>query len=165
MPASSVTILQPKHPLDLSQDAGFLRNNRLIYFGLIVVATLTLIVARFLHPSAKGYGTHQQLGLPPCAFFELTAIPCPSCGLTTSFAYAAHFQFFQALVTQPFGLISFCLTAISIPIFLCLLRWPVSWLKLIQAHLVRMMFYVLLFLYFFSWVYKIFMVKMHTPGS
>jgi hypothetical protein len=30
--------------------------------------------------------THRQLGLPPCTFKVVTGYPCPSCGLTTSFA-------------------------------------------------------------------------------
>jgi hypothetical protein len=30
--------------------------------------------------------THRQLGFPRCTFYDLTGVPCPSCGMTTSFA-------------------------------------------------------------------------------
>lgn len=33
---------------------------------------------------------HMQLGLPPCNFYVWTGKPCPSCGMTTSFALLAH---------------------------------------------------------------------------
>jgi hypothetical protein len=34
----------------------------------------------------RSMATHQQLGMPPCNFLVLTGKPCPSCGMTTSFA-------------------------------------------------------------------------------
>jgi hypothetical protein len=34
--------------------------------------------------------THRQLGLPPCTFKEITGMPCPSCGMTSSFALAVR---------------------------------------------------------------------------
>ncbi|HLA84820.1 MAG TPA: DUF2752 domain-containing protein [Thermoguttaceae bacterium] len=43
-------------------------------------------LAAVLHPNGCGYGTHQQLGLPPCTFEVLFGRPCPSCGSTTAFA-------------------------------------------------------------------------------
>ncbi|MCS7167849.1 MAG: DUF2752 domain-containing protein [Gemmatales bacterium] len=54
-----------------------------------------LLVAYRLNPyEADGqprlYGTHEQLGLPPCGFFRTTRLPCPSCGLTTSFSLCMH---------------------------------------------------------------------------
>jgi hypothetical protein len=36
--------------------------------------------------TAQVMATHRQLGLPPCTFSEVTGMPCPSCGMTTSFA-------------------------------------------------------------------------------
>ncbi len=113
----------------------------------------------------NGYGTHQQLGLPPCAFFKLTGIPCPSCGLTTSFAHAARLHFYQAFVTQPFGLIAFCLTVISIPLFVLLIQRRIAWKDAIHARGVDALLYLLLALYLLGWFYKIAVVKMWALGS
>ena len=46
-----------------------------------------LVTAAFLTPNKNGFGTHRQLGLPPCAFTQLVGVRCPSCGMTTSWAY------------------------------------------------------------------------------
>ena len=141
------------------------RKDQILYFSLIALATMTLAIARLLHPSAKGYGTHQQLGLPSCVFFKLTGIPCPSCGLTTSFAHAARLHFYQAFLTQPFGLIAFFLTVASIPLFAHLIRRRVAWQEAIRVRGVHVLFYLLLVIYLLSWFYKIVMVKMQVFGS
>jgi len=53
-----------------------------------------LLLSFFLHPDARGYGTHEQLYLPPCYVKFFFHIPCPACGLTTAFAHLAkgHWQ-------------------------------------------------------------------------
>lgn len=56
-----------------------------------------------LEPDPKGYGTHQQLGLPPCTFRSLTGIPCPSCGMTTAFAWTARGRVDRAWRANPAG--------------------------------------------------------------
>jgi Protein of unknown function (DUF2752) len=60
-------------------------------FGLVVL----FAVAAWLNPygpdgKSRGMGTHTQLGLPECNFMRLTSLPCPSCGMTTSFALLMH---------------------------------------------------------------------------
>ena len=67
-------------------------------FGLIAL----LATARWLTPDARGLGTHEQLGLPPCGFYLWYGLPCPSCGMTTSWAWLARGEIFQA-VRQHFG--------------------------------------------------------------
>ncbi|WP_146117762.1 MULTISPECIES: DUF2752 domain-containing protein [Pirellulaceae] len=54
--------------------------------GGLILAVL-LGTAAWLTPSARGMGTHQQLGLPPCTMVQLTGMRCPSCGMTTSWSY------------------------------------------------------------------------------
>lgn len=62
-----------------------------------------LLVAAWLSPSREGHGTHTQLGLSSCDWEAATGRPCPTCGMTTSFAHAAEGEFAQAAAVQPFG--------------------------------------------------------------
>jgi hypothetical protein len=81
-------------------------------WGLVVLAVAlsgVLGIAGWLEPDDRGFGTHEQLGLPPCAFRALVRIPCPSCGMTTSFAYAVRGRLLSAASTNPGG----CLLAIG----------------------------------------------------
>ena len=67
---------------------------RVVRATLIAVAvalTGVFVAAYMIHPydedgNPKTSATHTQLGMPPCNFVTLTGKPCPSCGMTTSFA-------------------------------------------------------------------------------
>lgn len=65
---------------------------RVVYCGLGLGLIGLLILSRTLTPDSSGIGTHQQLGLPPCGFKLLFGAPCPSCGMTTSWALATRGQ-------------------------------------------------------------------------
>ncbi len=65
-----------------------------------------LLVAWALTPEPTGYGTHEHLFLLPCLFKILTGLPCPFCGLTTSFGFMAEGavqQAWQAHILGPVG--------------------------------------------------------------
>ncbi len=62
-----------------------------------------LLVAVWLKPAEAGHGTHEQLGLHPCVWASTIGQPCPTCGMTTSFALAARADFFGSFQTQPLG--------------------------------------------------------------
>lgn len=87
--------------------------------SLLVAWSLFLVggfsVAARLEPDLRGYGTHQQLGLPPCEFRRLFAIPCPSCGMTTSFSFFVRGRMFDAAQANAAGLILATLCALQIP--------------------------------------------------
>jgi Protein of unknown function (DUF2752) len=131
------------------------QQDRLGYLITPLISAAILVIARLLQPSSRGVGTHEQMGLPPCPFLYLTGIPCPSCGLTTSFAYAARFEFFSSLITQPFGLIIFFLTIFAIPLSIFLSRRRITWYELMHARIVNKLIYVAVALYVLSWFYKI----------
>ena len=89
---------------------------RSIEHGFVLFAALSapLLLAAFglwLAPDARGYGTHEKLGLPPCVMMKWFHVPCPGCGVTTAVALAAHGRILDSARTQPFGL----LVALAIP--------------------------------------------------
>jgi hypothetical protein len=67
---------------------------RLMRASLLVVGALLagiFGIAFWLNPydangRPRSMATHTQLGMPPCNFVILMGKPCPSCGMTTSFA-------------------------------------------------------------------------------
>ncbi|MEZ6317893.1 MAG: DUF2752 domain-containing protein [Phycisphaerales bacterium] len=72
--------------------------------ALVALACLAVLgLAAWLKPDAAGHGTHTQLGLANCQWVAMFDEPCPTCGMTTSFAYAANADFLHGLKTQPFG--------------------------------------------------------------
>jgi hypothetical protein len=73
-----------------------------LVLGAAALAAL-LVVARCLEPDERGHGTHEQLGLPACAFRATTGEPCPACGLTTAFAWFARGRIDRAIGANAAG--------------------------------------------------------------
>lgn len=94
--------------------------------GLLVVAAVLLAgvlgLSRGLTPDPRGYGTHTQLGLRPCAFATLTGRLCPTCGMTTAYAWFVRGRIVRAWRANPAG----CLfAALTLPLILWLLACAV----------------------------------------
>jgi hypothetical protein len=73
--------------------------------GLGVFLLSGFLLAAYLKPSPAGFGTHQSLGLPPCSFIIMFGKPCPSCGMTTSFAHFVRGQLPSSLRANAAGTI------------------------------------------------------------
>jgi hypothetical protein len=133
--------------------------DRAQYIALSCVSGVVLTIARIITPSPNGIGTHQQLGLPPCFFHQFTGIPCPTCGMTTSFAHTVRLQFYEAFLTQPFGLLACVLMALLIPLSFVMMRRRVPWLKVLTARGSNAVMYLLIALFVIAWGYKIWVMR------
>lgn len=122
----------------------------------MAVGILTVVVlARWLTPDPRGLGTHEQLGLPPCLTSSVFGIPCPFCGMTTSFSLMAHGEVSASFATQPAGALGFILSIIAF--LLCIAFgvtgravplganfWRARWLVLLGMSVVLC-----------AWIYKL----------
>jgi hypothetical protein len=120
----------------------------LVAIGLLLVGVFSVAVA--LNPYQNGepllQGTHQQLGLPPCSFKTLTrsesvpdGVPCPSCGMTTSFTLLMHGDIWNSLRANAVGtlLATVCLAFIPWGV-LCAVRGRLYVISSIEWTLTRL---------------------------
>ena len=127
---------------------------RLVQALLLTTLAGMLALGVALEPSPAGVGTHCRLGLPPCGMLVTTGRPCPTCGVTTSFALAAHGRFLDSLVNQPFGLICFGLVVAGLVLLTATLVTGRSLLPLLTVTGVAVPAVTLLVLALISWAYK-----------
>ena len=73
------------------------------------------VLARSLEPDSRGFGTHQQLGLPECSIRLLFSRSCPGCGMTTSFSHFVRGEFAAAARANEAGLLLAILCAVLVP--------------------------------------------------
>jgi len=92
-------------------------NTRLAWGGVGLACSCVLGIAAWLTPDSSGLGTHRQLfGSYPCSFVVTSGLPCPTCGMTTSFAEMVHGHPFASFIAQPAGAV-FCLATIAAAAF------------------------------------------------
>lgn len=88
-------------------------SGRWLAAGVALLALAPLVIAAALSPSNAGHGTHRQLGLPACGWQTNMGLPCPTCGMTTSFSHAVRGQFVTAATVQPAGMLLSILVAMT----------------------------------------------------
>lgn len=88
--------------------------------GVLVAMAAAMVLVFYVATRVRPYesdgspmrmASHQTLGLPGCRFNELTGTPCPSCGMTTSFALLVRGDVWNSLRANWVGtvLAVFCL--------------------------------------------------------
>lgn len=98
--------------------------------GWCVFLVLGFSLAFYLEPNPQGYGTHRQLGFPPCTFQALFGIPCPSCGMTTSFSHFVRGNILQSLQSNVAGFLLAVVCALQIPYSItCIVLHKLLWIR------------------------------------
>jgi hypothetical protein len=129
---------------------------RLLAGSLAAVCLGLLITAARLTPNPNGLGTHRELGLDQCAFLERTGLPCPSCGMTTSFAWFARGNLLASIYVQPMGAMLAALSGMMVwaGAYIAITARPVH--RLLSAMRPRYHVIPLLVLAVLAWGWKIF---------
>ena len=112
------------------------------------------VMAVFLKPDERGYGTHEQLGMTPCFLLERFDIPCPGCGVTTSVTLASRGHLLESFLTQPLGFVIAVTTVLfSLWSLYVVLRGRDLYVAFRKLPL-RALGAVAVALTLFSWIYK-----------
>ncbi len=119
---STFPIRQPSNGYPLGQ------TGRLLVALWSVCLLAGFVVARNMDPDPRGFGTHEGLGLPPCSFRTVFGVPCPSCGMTTSFAHFTRGEIVNSARANAAGLLLATVCAVQIP-------W--CWLSFLTGRLWR----------------------------
>jgi hypothetical protein len=103
---------------------------------------VAMMVVGRLEPSSTGYGTHQQLGLPACAFQSLTGWRCPSCGVTTACCWLARGEVVQAATTHATGtvLAAGMMAGGAMLLWASMVGWQWNWLRGERAAAIAALF-------------------------
>lgn len=107
--------------------------------GLLLLMAATFATVFYVATRVQPYGpggepmrmaSHESLGLPPCNFKQVVGIPCPSCGMTTSFAMLVRGDVWNSLKANWVGTLLAIFLAIAIPWSVyCSLRGRYLWIR------------------------------------
>lgn len=81
--------------------------SRLMREGALLFLAASVIALSFLLPTLKSH--YSWLGIP-CIFRTVTGLPCLACGLTRSFVFSAHGNFYSAFQMHLLGPLLFFAT-------------------------------------------------------
>lgn len=136
---------------------------RLLLVAILVGLTAVFSVAWWLNPYARDgtayrMATHQQLGLPPCTFAEVTGVPCPACGMTTSFALLVRGDVTNSLRANWVGTLLAATCVLIVPwALLCLVRGRPLFIRSLEKALIALII-ALLVLMLVRWAFVVWLV-------
>ena len=131
---------------------------------MVLAGCLALLaVAACLKPDPRGVGTHAQLGFPECGLMRTVGVPCPTCGMTTAFAYTVRGRWIAAFDAQPAGWV-ICLGVIvtagaALTVLLTGKAWHLNWYRATPTRVALIVVGLLMG----AWAYKI--VRALAVGS
>ncbi len=136
---------------------------------LLIVGSLVLIggfvLAYQLDPDPRGFGTHQRLGLPPCTIRTLFGIPCPSCGMTTSFANITKGHWQAAIHANLAGLVLSLICAVLVPwCWLSAFYGRLCWVQR-PAYFAAFVLVGVSGLATVEWMVRLFLLSSSTPAA
>lgn len=113
--------------------------------AFLVVMAAAMVIVFYLATRVQPYAadgtalrsaSHQTLGLPPCRFQEMADLPCPSCGMTTSFALLVRGDLVNSLRANwvGTGLAVFCLLFVPWSL-VSIVRGRLLWVRNVEAVL------------------------------
>jgi hypothetical protein len=137
---------------------------RLTALGVALACLTPLVIAALLVPSPSGLGTHTALGMGQCGFYLAYGIPCPFCGMTTSWAWLARGNVAASLWVQPMGtaLAVLAITLFGAGAYIAVSGRPAH--HLIHYLPAGYIAWTLLILAVLAWVWKIFIQLHHLDG-
>ena len=95
-------------------------------------------------------------------------IPCPMCGMTTTFSLMAHYRPLEAFLNQPFGVVLFLITVfVAVSGLLELMNPTRRWRKLYQwvAEKDRWVLSAFFLCFLLGWFYKIAWLREMFPWA
>jgi hypothetical protein len=145
---------------------------RLVMLFLAAIWVTVFVIAALLNPylddgTPRTMETHTQwpLNLPMCTFKEVTGLPCPSCGMTTSFSLLIHGDVWNSLQANFAGTVLASLGLFYVPWSIaCVWKGRFLFIDSVELTLFRLSI-VFLILLFGRWGLSLALAFYSQPGG
>ncbi len=154
---SLASVPHPLGPVVIRKRLSHPVKSRLWAVLLVMALAALLVTAVYVVPDAGARGLP---GMRQCDVLVLTGYPCPTCGMTTAFAYTVRGQWLRALDAQPMGWLLAVGTLVGLGMTLVALAsgrtWSINWYRVRPERVVI----VAVGLFLAAWGYRIVVAAM-----